>query len=84
MIDEGKVYTESNNTINYLDQQYPQSTFSPKLKRDKTSVRLLIVLASKAFKELDWETPEPYALFNHYLDQREAEETDVNSAIWRA
>lgn len=32
---------------------------------------------------LDWETPEVYALFNDYLDQREAAGTDVCARIWR-
>lgn len=32
---------------------------------------------------LDWESPEPYALFNAYLDEREATHTDVNAPIWR-
>ncbi len=207
LVDKGKVYTESNNIIEYLDRQYPEPPLCPELKSDRISVGLLmesaqnyhpcvaalsfeflfkaapyspeffqkraalktevepemeaifdrdnggvvtekvteaIVLANKAFKELDsllssgdwlvgdrfsladiawavqihrlktirlkdidnypnlvrwyktleeresvkkgmleWETPESYAFFNNYLDQREAEETDINSPIWR-
>ncbi len=32
---------------------------------------------------LQWETKEPYALFNQYVEQRVEEGTDVNASCWR-